>query len=123
MALILFLNWWYTAGWINAYKSIPARTGNLARYLSIPTLAQTLFEPWKQITLSAGQNASIDLKMHILAENLFSRFFGFIIRISVIFFGFFAIVFTAIFGLFLALIWPVIPFLPLVFLIMAVASI
>jgi hypothetical protein len=81
-----------------------------------------MFEPWKQITLSTGQNASIDLKMHVLAENLFARFFGFIIRTFVIIFGVLAMFAVTIFGIIIAVFWPVIPFLPIAFVAMAVYS-
>ena len=60
--------------------------------------------------------------MHVLAENLFSRFFGFFIRIFVIFFGVIAMGVLTVFDTFLAIIWPVIPFLPILFLGMAVIS-
>lgn len=122
MALVIFLKWWYGAGWADSFKNIMLRTNNLANDLSIPILLRTLFEPWKQITLSTGQNASIDLKMHVLAENLFSRFFGFFIRIFVIFFGVIAMGVLTVFDTFLAIIWPAIPFLPVIFLGMAVIS-
>lgn len=122
MALIIFLQWWYGPGWANAFKSILMRTDTLAKDLSIPILLKTLFEPWKQIKLNTGQNASLDLKMHVLAENLFSRFFGFFIRVFVIIFGFLAMVFVTLFGFILAVLWPAVPFLPIVLIFMAVIS-
>lgn len=122
MALVIFLQWWYGPGWANAFKAIFLRTESLAADLSIPILLRTMFEPWKQIKLSTAQNASFDLKMHVLAENLFSRFFGFFIRLFVIIFGVFAMIFVTIFGFLLAILWPVVPFLPFIFTVMAVIS-
>lgn len=123
MAIIIFLQWWYGPGWANAFKSIILRTDTLAKDLSIPILLKTLFEPWKQIKLNTGQGASFDLKMHVLTENLFSRFFGFFIRIFVIIFGFITMLFVTIFGILLAVLWPTVPLLPIFFIIMAVISI
>jgi len=123
MGLAIFFKWWYTEGWVNAFASITKRLNTVADDLSIPILARTLFEPWKQIKLNTGQNTPIDLKIHVLAENLFSRFFGFFIRTFVIIFGFFALIFVAIFGLVLAMVWPLIPLLPIVFLYMAAISV
>jgi hypothetical protein len=122
MVFIIFLKWWYGPGWASAFKSILLRTDTLAKDLSIPILLRTLFEPWKQINLNTGQNASLDLKMHVLAENLFSRFFGFFIRLFVIVFGLLAMLCVTFFGLILALLWPAVPFLPVILIFMAVIS-
>lgn len=120
MASILLLKWWYSSGWLNAFKYILIRTQEVASEFSISILLGTLFEPWKQIKFYAGQNSSIDAKIQIWADNLFSRFFGFFIRLFIIIIGLLAILLTIIFYTFVALVWPVIPLSPIIFIIKAI---
>lgn len=114
MGFLLLARWWYTAGWVNSFFAIEKRVQKVATELSMGILLRTLFEPWKQITLYAGQGASMEVKFHILLDNIFSRFFGFFIRSFVLFFGAVALLGVFVFGCFLAIAWPIIPLLPLV---------
>jgi hypothetical protein len=121
MGFLLLARWWYTAGWVNSFFAIEKRVQKVANELSMGILLKTLFEPWKQITLYAGQNSSVDVKFHVLLDNIFSRFFGFFVRSFVLIFGVIALGVIFVFGCFLAIAWPLIPLLPLVCIGLAVA--
>lgn len=119
MGFILFIRWWYGAGWINSFYAIQQRVNTVAQELSMGILLRTLFEPWKQITLYAGESAALDTKIHVLLDNLFARFFGFIIRSAVLAIGLIVLILTFVLGVVLALMWPIIPVLPIVFMVLA----
>ena len=98
------------------------RFSSFAEWLSIPILLKTLFEPWKQIKTYTGQNTPFNVKIHIFFDNLFARAIGFLIRTFVIIFGLIVLLGVTIFGIILAVLWPIVPALPVVFIIMAVQS-
>lgn len=115
MTFILFFKWWYSKGWVDAFKQINLRSKNIAQEMSLPILFKTLFEPWKQLITSSAKDASLDDKMRILFDNLFARAFGFVIRTGTIIISIILILLVAVLSIVLAILWPVIPFLPLVF--------
>ena len=120
MGFVIFFRWWYSAGWTNSFMAISQRVRLLAQELSMGILLRTIFEPWKQITLYSGPNASLDTKIHVALDNIFSRVFGFIIRSGVLIMGAVGCVLLFIAGMLLAIIWPIVPVLPVVFVILAV---
>lgn len=120
MVITLFINWWYGAGWKNAFARIGQRIDTIAAELSMGILLRTLFEPWKQITSYANASASLESKLRTGFDNVFARVFGFIIRLNVLLFGCVACCLAAIFGIALAIAWPVVPLVPVVFIILTV---
>mgnify|MGYP003590462909 CR=1 FL=1 len=91
-----------------------------AKELSMGILLRTLFEPWKQITLYSGPSAALDTKIHVLIDNVFSRLFGFVIRSGVLLMGLLGCIILFISGVILAVVWPIVPLLPVVCVILAV---
>jgi hypothetical protein len=122
MGPVLFFSWWYGPGWVNAFKSIFNRVSAMSQFFSLGILAGTLFEPWKQITLTTAPGTALEVKFRAFLDNVFARLFGFVIRSFMIIFGFFAIAGTFVYGVLLAATWPLIPFLPLIFSVMAVIA-
>lgn len=120
MGFVLFFRWWYTAGWTNSFVAVFWRVKMLAAELSMGILLSTLFEPWKQITTYSGPSAALDTKMRVLLDNIFSRVFGFVIRIFVIFIGSILCMAVFVFGVALAVLWPAVPFLPFIYILLAV---
>ena len=120
--IVLFFRWWYTDGWRSAFRAITAKSSVVLADFSVPILLRTLFEPWKQIRSYAAPGSAINGKMQALMDNTFARTFGFIIRSNIIFYASIIAAFVAIANGVIALLWPVIPLLPLVFLIVGVAS-
>ncbi len=120
MGLVILFRWWYSAGWTNSFIAIAGRVKLLAQELSMGILLRTLFEPWKQITLYSGPSAALDTKIHVLLDNLFSRIFGFVIRCGVLIIGVIGCVILFFAGVVLAIVWPIVPILPIVFIMLAV---
>lgn len=122
MAIMIFFSWWYGPGWKNAFFRITQRVDILAAEFSMGILVATLFEPWKQITSYAGPNAPIDIKFRIFFDNIFARIIGFIVRSAVLLFGAVMCLLLFIFGVILAVCWPLVPFLPIVCIILSVVN-
>lgn len=119
---MIFFTWWYGPGWKNAFIRITKRVETLAAELSMGILLGSLFEPWKQITSYSRPNSPLDVKLHVLMDNVFARIVGFIVRVSVLIFGLIACGITFIFGLVLAIAWPLVPLIPLFFIVMTVVQ-
>jgi hypothetical protein len=119
MAFLLFIQWWYGQGWINAFSRVGQRMKIISQELSLPILVKTLFEPWKQIISYAGNGSSLEQKFRAWFDNVFARIIGFIIRLFTIIFGLTATMLVGAFGLILALFWPFVPLLPFVLLIVS----
>ena len=122
MGFTTFISWWYSAGWTNAFYAIICRVHILAKELSMPILLATLFEPWKQISFNGGVNVSFDTKLRLMFDNIFSRVFGFILRSTLLVIGAFASIAVFVGGVVLAILWPIIPVLPIIFAGIAVVS-
>lgn len=119
MAFLLFIQWWYGQGWLNAFTRVVQRMKIISQELSLSILVKTLFEPWKQITSYAGAGSSLEQKFRAWFDNVFARIIGFIIRFFTIIFGLLATILVGIFGLILALFWPFVPLLPLILVIVS----
>lgn len=113
MAIIYLLSWWYGPGWLHSFSQIRHRLVFVIQELSILVLLRTLFEPWKQITSYKSGNASLEEKFRVWFDNIFARVIGFIVRMLTITFGLVALVIVFIVSLILALVWPLVPFLPI----------
>lgn len=119
MFLVGILSWWYGEGWSSRIQTIRERLAISADYFSIGILASTLFAPFRQI--SAGQvSGPIGVQMRAFFDRLISRAIGSIVRTFMIFFGLIVMFFQSVFGAILIFIWPIIPILPAIGLIMTV---
>ena len=79
------------------------------------SLIRTLFKPYRQISAeTASGSASLDLKFHMFIDRLISRLVGFSTRLILLLTGSILIIFGGSLSLVMLIIWPVIPFLPLV---------
>lgn len=88
------------------------RLKNSADFFSIGLLVKTLFAPFRQISAGAAMGNSLDARLRAFGDRLFSRIIGAVIRTFIIILGVLALAAQAIFGLILAIIWPVIPVMP-----------
>lgn len=86
-------------------------------------LVGSLFEPWKQITSYSRPNSPINIKIRVFFDNVFARIIGFIIRSAVLLFGAVACLAVFVGGVVLAIIWPAVPLLPVLFVIFSVVKI
>ncbi len=90
--------------------------------LSIPTLARTLFAPWKR-DYDDASDQSLAGKMRVGFENLISRFVGLLIRVFTIFAGLAIVAFEAIFYAGAFCLWLGLPFVVVILLALAVGQI
>jgi len=110
-----FFIWYYSQGLGDFLETWKDFLYFIWRYFSVTDLIATLFSPWKRDVVFRNWRGWRPLKSaEILIENFFSRFIGFLVRLSVIFLGL-AIIFAALLtGIILLFIWVALPFLLLV---------
>ena len=113
------LQWWYTGGWRIFVVGLGERLRNTADFFSISILIKTLFAPFRQISANDG-GAS---RMQAFLDKLFSRMVGMVVRVFIIVAGVVALTFQAIFGVILAILWPLIPFLPLTCIVLCIIGV
>lgn len=89
------------------------RNKRIADFFSITALLKTMFAPFRQDVVDT-KNAPIGVKLQALGGNLISRFFGFFIRLLLIISGVILVIANSAVGLALLIIWPLLPFAPLV---------
>lgn len=113
MFIVGLLEWWYTTGWVQCALNARDRLAGTYDYFSIDLLARTLFSPWRQI--SAGKvNGSISVQFRAMIDNLISRVIGSFVRTLTMVIGAISLTIAVLISAVLLLLWPVIPFLPIV---------
>lgn len=119
MFLANILHWWYGNGWLGCIQKIKNRLGSMVDFFSINLLISTLFAPYRQI--SAGAVAgSLNVQVRAFFDNLLSRIIGAIVRSCLIIFGLIVITLQTMLGVIVVISWLVIPFLPVIGLIMMI---
>lgn len=113
------LQWWYVGGWRIFVIGLGERLKNSADFFSIGILFKTLFAPFRQIS-AVGPDAT---RWQAFMDKLFSRAIGAVVRIFIIVAGIIALTVQAVLGLALAIIWPIIPFLPIVCIILGILGV
>ena len=87
------------------------------------SLIRTLFKPFRQISAdTASGTASLDVKFHMFLDRLVSRFIGFISRLILLLAGTLIIIIGGIFSLIFIIIWPIIPLLPIVGVVLSITG-
>lgn len=118
MTALLWLQWWYGAGWADCVRRAGLRLERLERSFSIGILLRTLFAPWKQVvSLSDG---AVQDRMRAALDNLISRCVGLAVRSLALVTAAIVLSVSAIIAFLLVVIWPLLPVLPIVLLAMAV---
>lgn len=111
MFIIGILQWWYGRGWVMRAVRLREKLMGTLDYFSIDLLLRTFFSPFRQI--SAGQvRGPIGVQMRAFFDRLISRVIGAMIRLTMIIFGIVAITLYAVIGGVLVAVWGLIPFLP-----------
>lgn len=120
MLLFAFFSWWYSQGWIWIAKKSVDRIKNLADSFSVGILLRTLFAPWKQIVAYTGAQSAIGMKMRAIVDNMVSRLVGFMVRTLVLITALCSMVLAVLVALATVLVWPLMPPLVIVLLLMGV---
>jgi len=112
MLAVAFVRWWYGAGWKQLARNNKRRLHRTMLSFSAPTLARTLFAPWKRIVTTPG--AGIEAHIRAAGDNAISRLVGFFVRLIVLMTAGIVIGGLSVASLFQMIIWPLLPPLVLV---------
>ena len=78
-----FFQWWYSDGFIQAWRFTAYSIERISDFFSLPILIRTWFSPWKNDQLSA-HNLALSDQLKVWALNLAGRFIGFLVRSVII---------------------------------------
>lgn len=114
MLFVSLMRWWYGPGWLDQVGLVHGRLDKTADFFSIELLAKTLLKPFRQIDADVARKGSFDVLLRGLIDQLFSRLIGAMIRLVMIIIGCVAVCGEMLFGFMRLVLWPVMPVLPLV---------
>lgn len=115
MLAVSFLQWWYLRGWLVYFDGWRDRIRNTADFFSIGLLLRTLFQPFRQISANeTGEHGGPAAALRAFGDRLLSRIIGCIMRILIIVAGLISLIVILAGGSVLALIWPIVPLMPVV---------
>lgn len=121
MGIVGILSWWYGRGFHDYLVRIQNMFASIYDYFSIDLLLKTLFSPFRQI--SAGQvHGPIGAQMRALADQLFSRVIGAVVRLFMVVFGTISCLVIGIVALLGVIVWVLAPFLPVIGLIISLTG-
>ena len=113
MFIVGMLSWWYSDGWKRCLLNVVDNLAGLYDYFSFELLIKTLFSPFRQI--SAGRvRGSLEVQFRAWLDRLISRLIGAFIRLIVIIVGTLTLVVASVIGLVRIVLWPIVPWLPIV---------
>ena len=115
MAITEMFLWWYSSGWKVFVGKLKTALSSITDFFSMGSLVRTLFKPYRQISAeTARDGASLDIKFHMFLDRLISRIVGFLSRLTLLLVGIIIIIFGGIISFILVILWPIIPLLPIV---------
>ena len=120
--LLRYLFWHYGRG----FRSVFRIAGNFFAFafhlFSVRELSDSLFAPWKQISVSSRHNGGFLTaeKLEVLWGNFISRVLGAIARSVLIAIGLLFTVIVVAGGIFMLLLWFVGPLLPVLFIFLGI---
>ena len=114
MFIVGMISWWYTAGWKQYGRKLLESLSASEDFFSIDSLVRNLFAPFKQISATGYVGGTLQDKIRDWSDKQFSRFFGAIIRLLLIVVGGGWLIIHSIINILLLIMWPLIPILPLI---------
>lgn len=122
MLIASFFGWWWTGGVVQLAKRLLAKLDSTRDFFSIGLLLRTLFQPFRMI--DAGKvDGPLEVRFRAAIDRLISRIIGGMIRTVVMIMGLVAIAIQAIGSAFCLIFWILMPFLPVVSLILFVLGV
>lgn len=122
MLLTSLFTWWYGVGWVTLVRKVNGRINGVLRFFSVWQLLGSLFAPFRQI--SAGRvQGPLGVKIRAWGDRQFSRVIGAIVRTLLILCGFIGAATYSVFGFLLIVLWPCIPFMPFVGVVLTIAGV
>lgn len=122
MLFVSLMRWWYGSGWLDQVKLVRLRFDRAADFFSIGLSFRTLFAPFKQIDAGGSKKGSLDVILRAMFDQLFSRFFGSIVRSILIVLGCIVLILEAVVGTLRLVLWPVVPVAPVLMLPVAMSG-
>lgn len=117
-------SWWYVYGWKIFIEKIKNSLSSITDFFSMNSLVRTLFKPFRQISAdTANADASLDLRFQMFIDRLISRIVGFSSRLILLVVGSIIILVGGILSLLLIIIWPFIPLLPILGIVLTVLGV
>ncbi|HUC89233.1 MAG TPA: hypothetical protein VMR45_00350 [Patescibacteria group bacterium] len=123
MMLFAVISWWYTAGWAKLVERAKHGVSATFESFSVVILLSSLFEPFRQIDANSTSSGPLNARARAFSDRLFSRVFGAVIRTFMIIFGLLAALFMTIVGFIRIVVWPFIPFLPVIGVVLTVMGV
>ena len=124
MAITEMFFWWYSHGWQVFIEKVHTWFSSVTDFFSMDSLIRTLFKPYRQISAeSASGTTSIDLKFHMFLDRLVSRSIGFVSRLILLLVGTIIIILFGTLSLVFIILWPIVPFLPIVGIILSITGV
>lgn len=121
MAIVGMLTWWYSAGLMQALRTVSRRLAAVFDFFSIDLLLKTLFSPFRQI--SAGRvSGPIGVQLRAWLDKLVSRMIGAAVRSIVMLVGTVSLIIVVAVGLLYIVAWLIMPVLPLIGLTLALTG-
>lgn len=120
--IVALLEWWYGDGWRGQWRQIGERMMSTAQFFSLQLLANTLFQPYRQISVGTVKGpANVILRAFI--DRLVSRFIGFLLRMTIIIVGLIVIAVIGLVSVLWVIAWPLLPLGPVIGVIMALLKV
>ncbi|MBQ3465068.1 hypothetical protein IJH15_02505 [Candidatus Saccharibacteria bacterium] len=124
MIFMEVFSWWYVHGWKIFIEKIKNSLSSITDFFSMNSLVRTLFKPFRQISAdTANADASLDLRFQMFIDRLISRIVGFSSRLILLVVGSIIILVGGILSLLLIIIWPFIPLLPILGIVLTVLGV
>ena len=113
-----FFSWWYGEGWRRQVSRVSDRMMGLIDTFSIDLLLRTWFSPFRQIS-SGSVQGPIGVQIRAMIDKIISRCIGAMIRTVMIGIGILSIMVVGVFSVMELLVWPLLPFGPVLGLVVA----
>ena len=116
------ISWWYIDGYKLFVDKLWSKLSDTVDLFSITSLLSTLFAPYRQIAANE-KGESIDDRILAFIDRLVSRMVGGVARIGIIIIGVIVITLQFIGSIISMLVWPLLPFLPLFFIMLCLMGV
>ncbi len=117
------LQWWYFRGWGVFVGGFKRKMRDGLDFFSISQLLRTLFKPFRQIAANTTSEDMAGSRLAAFFDRLVSRIVGFFARLFIIIFGGFALLCEMILGIAAIIIWPFLPILVIVGVVMTIMGV
>ena len=123
MMAVDLLQWWWTQGWVDFGRRLRQKFVDTLDRFSFGNLFRTLFAPFRQIDAGGTNAKGLSARFQAWLGKTFSRMIGAVIRLFLIIVGALMVVAELVISTVLIILWPLIPFAPVVCVVLAVMGV